>query len=225
MFLPKYILRDEAGDGGDGGGGFDPAAFEAKLKAEFTTMLNGGIGRIEKQLKGLKAAGDPPPSDPPNDPPPDPKGESPEVLKLRKQLETLTGKVEQSEKSRLATESAAKEKERLSMIRTELAKQGLADHAVDDAFRYFRDEIKFAEDGSLVGGADESPLAEFVKSTVESRAHWLPPKQQAGAGAGPGNGRGRANVVTMDSIKPGMKPEDSAAARSAILQVLQGGGA
>lgn len=229
-FMNRGALREEASGEGEGGGAFDPAKFKTELMTEVTTMLNGGIGRIEKQLKALKPA---------------PAGEGagggegqgggegegegqggkkvdPEVVKTRKQLEQLQAKFETSEKSRLATESAAKEKERLSLIRTELAKQGLADHAVDDAFRFFRDEVKFTEDGTLVGGSDEKPLAEYVKEVVEQRTHWLPPKSNAGAGAGPGNGRGRTNGVSLDDIKPGMKPEQSAAAREGILAVLNG---
>jgi len=139
---------------------------------------------------------------------------------LLKQVETLTKTVETERGERTKTEAAAKEKERLSLIRTELAKHGLAEHSVDDAFRFFRDEVKVNEAGDLVGG-DDVPLADFVKATVEKRAHWLPPKPAGGAGAKPGSG-GKPSGVTLDDIQPGMKPETRQAAVDAIKRVLTG---
>lgn len=219
-------LRDAAAEGGDGGGGFDPVKFRAEIMADVTKNLNGGLSRIERQLAALKPVATPPPGDEGGG---EGGGESapgekvdPKLKALERQLAKLNEALANSDKARLETEKAAAEKERLSLIRTELSKHGLADHAVDDAFRFFRDEVKRNESGELVAGQDETPFADFVKSTVERRAHWLPPKQVGGTGATAGNqGRGAGKGFDVSAIKPGMSAEDKAAAYANIGAIFQ----
>lgn len=215
------------GDGSDGGGGgFDPVRFKAEIMADVTKSLNGGLSRIERQLAGLKTPAPAPPKadgdDDGGDPAPDPKGAQadPKLKALERQIAKLNESLEGERKARTETEKAASEKERQALIRSELAKAGLADHAVDDAFRYFRDEIRRSDSGELVAGADETPFGEFIAKTVQAKPHWLPAKAVNGTGANPGTpGRG-GKAFDMDGIKPGMSSEEKAAALSAINSVL-----
>jgi hypothetical protein len=230
-WLNRGPLMDAAGDGGAGGGAggegdkapqFEPAKFKTELMGEVTKMLNGGLSRIEKQLAGLK----PPPAAGEGE---GDKGEGdkggkpkdPEVARLLKTVEKLTGDVNSERTERIKAQEAGREKERLSLIRTELAKHGLADHALDDAFRFFRDEVKYTEGGEIVGGPDELPLADFVKSTVEKRTHWLPPVPAGGAGATAGRGGRGTPVITLDQIGLNMTKEQRTAAYAAIQQALR----
>lgn len=220
-------LRDAAGDSGDSGGGggaFDPAKFKTELMGEVSKMVNGFGSRLEKQLAALKAPAPPAGEDDGGDPPGDPKGEKvdPKIKALEKQLAKLNESLANEQKARTETEKAAAEKERLSLIRTELAKHGLAEHAVDDAFRFFRDEIRRSESGDLVAGADEVPFTDFMKATVEKKSHWLPAKQVGGTGATAGNaGRGGAKGFDTSLIKPGMSAEEKAAAYASIGAIFQ----
>lgn len=218
-------LRDAAGgEGGEGGGGFDPVKFRAEIMADVTKNLNGGLSRIERQLAALKPAAPPPDDTDGGDPPPDPKGGKvdPEIAKLRKLIEKNNADLASEREARSKAELAGLEKERLSLIRTELFKHGLAEHAVDDAFRYFRDEVKRGESGDLVAGADEVPFADFIKATVDKRAHWLPPKQVGGTGATAGNtGRNAGKAFDTSVIRPGMSAEEKAAAYSNIGAIMQ----
>lgn len=213
-------LRDpEPGaGGGDGAPAFDPVKFKAEIMADVTKNLNGGLSRIERQLAALKPATPPPGDDDGGDPPPDPKTGKvdPEVAKLRKQLEKQAADLASEKAERQKTAEAALEKERQSMIRQEIAKHGLADHSVDDAYRYFRDEIKRDESGELVG-PEGIPFGEFISTTVSKRANWLPPRDVDGTGAknSPG-GRGTPAPFDLNNIKPGMSAEDRARALAAI---------
>lgn len=179
------VLRNQAGEGGEQGGGvgqtatpsFDPDAFKSSLLGEVTKMLNGGFARLEKQIgkrettevkpgvADTAAQGSTTSSQP---------GETADVRELRRM-------VEQERQARLKQEAdmaeerkAAKEAQRLAEIKTAISKAGIASHAIDDAFRFFRDEVKRTDDGELVGGPEQSPLDTFVSKVAKDRAHWQP---------------------------------------------------
>lgn len=219
----RAVLRDAAGDGGDGGGGapaFDPAKFRAEIMADVTKSLNGGLSRIERQLAGLKTPAPAPETDGGDGGGDSGEKVDPKIKALEKQLAKLNESLANADKARTETEKAAAEKERQALIRSELAKAGLADHAVDDAFRYFRDEIRRNEAGELVAGAEETPFGEFIAKTVQAKPHWLPAKAVNGTGATAGSGGRGGKVFDIDGIKPGMSGEDKAAALAAINAAL-----
>jgi len=220
-WLNRGPLMDGEPAPGGGGPPADPPAFDpAAFRAEITAMVNGGITRIEKQLKGLKPpAADPLPSpDPSTDPAVKPK--DPETAKHARELEAIRKELATERTERVKATEQAREEKRRSEISKEMQKHGLADHAVDDAFRFFRDEVKYTEGGDLVGGPDELPLADFVKGVVEKRTHWLPPVPAGGAGATAGRGGKGASAITLDQIGPNMTKEQRTAAYAAINQAL-----
>lgn len=213
-FWLRFPLMDAAGDGSGGGGGggdaFDPAKFKTELMGEVTKMLNGGIGRLEKTIAGLKPPPDPPkPGDGGDDGQGGGDKGDPKVKGLEKRLADLTAKLEASDKARAETEAKARETARQAAIRSEVAKHSLNPDAVDDALRFFRDSIRYNDAGELVAGDDEAPLADFVKATVEKKPLWQPPVANGGAGA-TGGARSNQKPIDLDAIKPGMSAEERA---------------
>lgn len=202
--------------GGGGGDAFDPVKFRTEIMSDVTKMFNGGFTRLEKLMKP-KAESEPRPMPEPEPDPQDGDKTDPKVKTLEKKLADALARFEASEKSRTETEAKAKEERRRSLIRAEIAKHSLNPDSVDDAERYFRDEVRYTDDGSLVGGSDEQPLTEFVASVVEKKATWQPPRSVGGAGATAGNRRQPA--VDLNDIKPGMKPEDLARVREQLSRV------
>lgn len=223
-FWLRSPLMEEAADGGGGAGGggvFDPVKFKGELMGEVTKMFNGGFTRIEKTLAALKPTEPKPAAEADQDQDQGGgKSADPKVKGLEKRLADLTAKLEASDKARAETEAKAREKERLSLIRSELAKHQLNPDSTDDAFRYFRDEVRFGEDGSLVAGAEETPLAEYVKAVVEKKASWQPPRQVGGAGASSGN-RSNQKPLTLADIKPGMSDEEKRRVYAHLAEIHQ----
>jgi hypothetical protein len=221
-------LRDKAGEGTDGGGGvgdapppFDPAAFQKSLMDAVNKTINGAIKNLKTEL-GKKP--DPEPNPDP-DPEPEPKGgdkTDPKVRALEKQISSLTAKYEAAEKARQESERKAEEKERHAAIRSELSKFNFAsDGAREAAFKIFRDDIRRGDDGSLIGGSEDAPLAQFIEDAMKQHEYLLAPKPAGGAGASSGNRKGTA-TVSLDDIKPGMTKEQEAAALAAIRQHFPG---
>ena len=193
---------------------FDAVKFRTELLAEFNKGLNGALKALKTELK-------PPAADPPEDPQPDPGDKTdPKVKALEKKLADLATKYDAAEKSRQETEARAKQERLSGSLRTELLKF-VAPERVESALRIFGPDVRYAEDGAMIGGADETPLAEFVAAAITKHEYLMPPKQVGGAGATTGNRRGQP-AVTLDDIKPGMTKEQEAAALLSIRQFLPG---
>jgi hypothetical protein len=222
-FWLRSPLMEEAGqDGGGGGGGtptFDPTRFRSDILADVNKSINGAMARLEKMLK-------PKPEETPK---PDTTVETdtdeggdkskptdPKVKALEKRLADMAAKWEASEKARQETETRAKAEKLNGTLRTELLKYVPAER-IDAALRIFGPDVRYAEDGTIVGGADELPLSEFVEAAIQKHEYLLPPKQVGGAGATAGTRRGQQSV-DLNEIKPGMKPEDLARVREAIAR-------
>lgn len=194
----------ENGGAGGGGNAFDASAFEKRLMDGVGKLIDGRL----KDFKPAPAAGgngdggDGDGGDNGDGKKPDGK-----MTKLERELANMRTELDKERKSRTETEAKAKEMARVAAIKTALAKHQLADGAADDAFRFFRDEIKYNDAGELVGGADEVGIDEFVQKAVDSRAHWQPARQVGGAGATGGPVAGKHKPIDLDSIKPGMSSD------------------
>ena len=239
-------LRDaaEEGAGGSGGAGaFDAKAFQTGLMAEVNKAINGAIKNLKTELAPKKADKK---TDAEIQAEADPEVEAAaasaeEIARIAasdkgdqkyKALENqkyraLEKRLSEQQKAfdsmkaeaDTAKEAARKEK-RNAVLTTELGKLGVAPDRMKSALRAVDPDIKFAEDGSLVGD-DDSPYTDYLKTWLADNEHFLPAKQVGGAGATPG-GR-RVQAIDLDDIKVGMKPEDLARARAEIANVLQGG--
>lgn len=204
--------------GGGGGDGFDPTAFQKSLMDAVNKTINGAIKNLKNELSKAKPEPEPKPDDEP-EPEPTPAGQKtdPKVKALEKRLADMAAKFEASEKARQETENRAKAERMNSTLRTELLKHVPADR-IDAAMRIFGPDVKYGEDGTIVGGSDELPLSEFVEAAIQKYEYLLPPKNVGGAGATAGNRRGQ-QAVNLEDIKPGMKPEDIARVREHLARV------
>lgn len=139
--------------------------------------------------------------------------ESPEFKKLQGDLETFKSQDADRQKK-------AEEKERTSIVRSALSDFGFhSDKAKDTAFRILKDEIKLSDDGQSYVGPGGEPAEEYIaKQMNEVHDYLLKPKEVGGAGARNGGGRREAGA-DINSIKPGMKPDDLEAARAEIARV------
>lgn len=225
-------LRDGAGgdgaDGGGGGTGFDPEAFKTSFKAEIlgevTKQLNGGLSRLEKTIKAMTggggSGGDGGGTGGNGGDGGDPGGGDPKPsTKEARELAKLRADLDAEKKSRIETESRAREANRISTLRSELAKH-VDPKKLDAAVRIFGPDVRVLEDGSIVAGADESPVGEYLAEAIKQHEYLLLPVQTGGAGATAGNGRRGPAPLTMDQIKPGMSPEERTRAWDAIKSQL-----
>jgi hypothetical protein len=208
------------GGGGGGGGGdaFDPAKFRTDLLAEFNKGLNGALKNLKAELTKK------PETEPEPEPEPEPKpGEKTDskVKALEKKLADALTKFENSEKARMETESRAKTEKLSGALRTELLKF-VPPERIDAALRIFSPDVKYSEEGNIVGGSDDTPLKDFVEATIKQHEYLLPPKAVGGAGATAG-GR-RAAPVDLNDIKPGMKPEELERVRGELHRIAQESG-
>ena len=202
----------DGADGGGGGTGFDPEAFKTEILGEVTKQLNGGLSRLEKTIKSLTGGGGTG-GDGGGDPKPSTK-EARELARLRADLDA-------EKKSRIETESRAREANRISTLRSELAKH-VDPKKLDAAVRIFGPDVKVLEDGSIVGGPDEVPLSRFLVDSVKQYDFLRTSSPAGGNGASVGRGPSGPPVITLDQIKPGMKPEERARIMERIRSVLPG---
>lgn len=217
-------LMEAAGDGtgGGGGGGGEPVFDKEKFRADFNADVNKILANQFKAFESnldKKYAAKPAEEPPPEDPAKGGKPIDPEVAKLRAQLEKINARADASDKAREAADKRAEEKERHSLIRTELGKfQFAKENGIDAAFKVLGPDIKRNDASELVGPNDE-PLGEYIASQLTTAYDFmLAPKQVGGSGATNGKGRGPA-PVQLEDIKPGMKPEDLARVRQEIARV------
>lgn len=230
----RRLLREEEKGEGDGGGFKLSDADRKALLADLMAEVKKVIPKPEKKQPEKAKAEPTKPEQGDDDTPDDESTLSERERLLKKKLEAMQVKQAkaledmQAKQAKLEAEAearakAAQEKERVAAIRSELSKHQLNPDSVDDAFRFFRDEVKFNEAGELVAGEEETPLSDFVKGTVEKKTTWLPPRNVGGAGAESGKGGKPAKPVDLADIKPGMSPEDRARVYEAIKnQMVQG---
>lgn len=213
-------LRAPAGDPEGGGGGsdaFDPEKFKAEI-----------LGEVGKQLKGLerllKPKKEPPKEEPASDADPEPEAKpdakkDPAFKALEKRLADMATKFEKADQARIATEERAKAERLNSTLRTELLKHVSLDR-VESAMRIFGPDVKYSEDGSIIGGADEVGLAEFIESAIQKHDYLLPPTNKSGAGATPGSSTARGKGIDIDAIKPTASKETLDRARAEIAALV-----
>lgn len=229
LFGPFSILRETAGEGGEGGGG---AVTMDAIKAMVEGIVNGAVNgldkRYSKQFKDIEGKIVTPPKvdDPPADDPPPGDKTKPDAntIKLTKQVEALNAKLEAEATARKAAEASAREEKRHSIIRNELAKHQYAkENGIDAAFRLLEGDIKYGEDGSLTT-PDETPIGDFLTGKLNKEYDYLlAPLKAGGSGATPG-ARGGKGGIALEDIKPGMSAEQRAAAMAAIAAAQNGQG-
>jgi len=145
------------------------------------------------------------------------KAELTEERKRREQLERRVNElVAENERSRRLAEEA----ERSAAIRDELRRLGVT--KVDLGFRAVKDDIYRAEDGRLVARSEEGEigLREYLTRFTQENPELLPARIPGGSGAAKSQERHRSGGIDLDSIKPGMDPEELARIRQEIAQAI-----
>jgi hypothetical protein len=136
----------------------------------------------------------------------------------REQLERrLNELVEENKRSR----QRAEEVERSAQIRAELQRLGVA--KIDLAYKAVQDGVARTEDGRLVarGEQGELGLKEYLTGFVTENPEFLPARITGGTGMttyqkAPAAAR---ETVDLDSIRPGMSPEEMRRVREEIARV------
>ena len=140
-----------------------------------------------------------------------------------KSLEARIARAERSaaaeSKARQAAEQRGEQRERESVIRTELSKHQFAKpNGLDAAVRILGADIKRDHDGSLVT-PDGRSISEYLGAKLNTEYDYLlAPKPVGGAGAQAGRG---AREIDIDSIRPGMSSADLEAVRRHIADLAR----
>lgn len=214
-------LREAAKTDGGGGGGaptFDPNAFKSEL-----------LGEVGKLFEGLKASlkpGETAKPEPKPEPPPEPKSKDGDhdQAALLKRIADMEAEREKDRAASKSAREAARDRDRLAQIRTALsAHQYANDAAAEDAMEYFGKKLKFNDADQLVT-PDGTPVKDWIgKTLANDRPHLLKPRDVGGAGAQNGGAAAGGKTINLEDIKPGMKPEDLAAAEAYVASVLKSG--
>ncbi len=139
-----------------------------------------------------------------------------EERRRREQLERRVNElIAENERARRAAEEA----ERQAAIRDELRKLGV--RKVELGFRAVKDDIYRSEDGRLVARSEtgEVSLQEHLARFVRENPELLPARIAGGSGAS-GAPPMPTSGIDLESIRPGMDPEQLARVRREIAQAL-----
>ena len=139
----------------------------------------------------------------------------------RKRRESLEQRVNELVAENHKARTAAEEADRSATVRAELQKLGVA--KVDLAYKAVKDEVYRGEDGRLMaqGGAE---IREYLQQFVNENPELLPARISGGSGVNGGQRAGGAGGlggggIDLDSIRPGMSPEEMDRVRQEIARV------
>jgi hypothetical protein len=212
----------------------DLAALLATFKTDLLSEFDKRVNSTNKEMKDLrklietKKAEEPPPTqktEQKTEEKGEPGGLDPQVnariLAAEKKAADAQKLAEDMSKERETERAARLETERTTAIKDELAKLSLRDGAREDAYWLVERHIKRDESGSLVADSAKGPLPikDFIESTINEKPWLLAPSGNGGSGAQPGKPGGKG-TVQIEYIKPGMTPEQIAAASAAIAQSM-----
>ena len=144
-----------------------------------------------------------------------------ELIEERKRREQLERRVNELIQENARSRQAADEADRNASIRAELQRLGVA--KVDLAFKAIKDEVRRAEDGRLLGSGENGPLSlrDYLTQFVNENPEFLPARNLGGSGvmAGQRIPTPAGSTVDLDSIKPGMSPEELEKVRQEIARI------
>lgn len=226
----RGVLREEAGNE-DKAPAFDPVAFKKEMQDE----VNKGINALGKQIKQLTALIPKPP-----EPKDDSKGEQDqkdqsdikesqkETAALRRltadlalvQKELATAKTE-----RLEVEARVKTERLNNALKDGLIAGGVDKDRLTHAIRSYKDEVRYSEDGKIIAGIEDEPLADFLARELKPSGAggiFLPPQKLDGSGAG--NGKSSSGkTVDFQTLNSNSSADDIANVTRQISEILAAG--
>ncbi len=143
-----------------------------------------------------------------------------ELAQERKKREQLEKRLNELVEENRRAQQQAEQTERFAAIKAELQQLGVG--KVDLAFRAVKDEVVRGEDGRLYAKGDDaapSPLRDFLAAWVAANPEFQPARISGGAGAAPSRASAPAGSISLESIRPGMTPEELERARIEVARV------
>jgi len=144
-----------------------------------------------------------------------------ELADERRRRESLEKRVNELIEENRRARQAAEEAERHSAIRSELQRLGVT--KIDLAHKAVKDDIQRAEDGRIVARSSggEISLREYLTQFLSENPELLPARVAGGSGAGAQHKPPlvASPVIDLESIRPGMPPEELERVRREIARV------
>jgi hypothetical protein len=142
-----------------------------------------------------------------------------ELLEERKRREQLERQVNELVEENQKARRFAEESDRNAQIRAELQRLGVT--KVDLAHKAVKDDIQRSPDGALVArtSAGELTAKEYLAKFVQENPEFLPARIAGGSGMTTTPRQCGGSSIELESIRPGMSPEEMQRVREQIAQV------
>ena len=142
-----------------------------------------------------------------------------ELLDERKRREQLERQVNQLVEENQKAKKFAEESDRNVQIRSELQRLGVT--KIDLAHKAVRDDIQRTPEGALVARTAEGEMTakDYLAKFVQENPEFLPARIAGGSGMTTTPRHSGGSSIELESIRPGMSPEDMQRVRDQIAQV------
>ncbi len=142
-----------------------------------------------------------------------------ELVEERRRREQLERQVNLLVDENQKAKKFAEESDRNSQIRSELQRLGVT--KVDLAYRAVRDEIQRTPEGSLVARTADGELTvkDYLTKFVQENPEFLPARIAGGSGMTTTPRSSVGGAIELESIRPGMSPDELQRVREQIAQV------
>lgn len=142
-----------------------------------------------------------------------------ELVEERRRREQLERQVNQLVDENQKAKKFAEESDRNSQIRSELQRLGVT--KVDLAHKAVRDDIQRTPEGSLVARTAEGELTvkDYLTKFVQENPEFLPARIAGGSGMTTPPRNSVGGGIELESIRPGMSPDELQRVREQIAQV------
>jgi hypothetical protein len=142
-----------------------------------------------------------------------------ELLEERRRREQLERQVNQLVEENQKAKKFAEESDRNAQIRSELQRLGVM--KIDLAHKAVKDDIQRTPDGALVARTSEGEVTakEYLAKFVQENPEFLPARIAGGSGMTTTPRHSSGSSIELESIRPGMSPEEMQRVREQIAQV------
>lgn len=142
-----------------------------------------------------------------------------ELIEERKRREQLERQVNQLVEENQKAKKFAEESDRNVQIRSELQRLGVT--KIDLAHKAIKDDIQRTPDGALVAKTAEGEMAakDYLAKFVQENPEFLPARIAGGSGMTTTPHHNGGSSIELESIRPGMSPEEMQRVREKIAQV------
>jgi hypothetical protein len=142
-----------------------------------------------------------------------------ELLEERRRREQLERQVNQLVEENQKAKKFAEESDRNAQIRSELQRLGVM--KIDLAHKAVKDDIQRTPDGALIARTSEGEVTakEYLAKFVQENPEFLPARIAGGSGMTTTPRHSGGSSIELESIRPGMSPEEMQRVREQIAQV------